>query len=722
VSHRMFVRFFLAAALVALVVVSATFALLTGGSTTPVGASPAEDPIGVAVGPLGRGQEFVPGELIVRFRPSVSAAGRGDLLANEGAQLSRDLLLSRHSLVKVPEGREDEFLARLAKNPRVESVERNGIVRAVFTPNDYYYYLQWDMPQIEMPGAWDIADGSGVTVAVVDSGVAYENYSVYAKAPDLAGTCFVSGYDFVNGDAHPNDDNGHGTHVAGTIAETTNNGIAMAGVAPGACIMPVKVLADDGYGSYAGVADGISWATDHGAQVINLSLTGSYSSSVEDAVNYALANDVVVVAATGNGGDDQIGDPSPGCPACHDGVLAVGATDYNMDRTYYSNYGCSVYGGCLDIMAPGGDVYADENGDTYADGILQESLAIWCDPYATPGDYTAFAYCFGAGTSMAAPHVAGAAALILETSPSLTADEVRDVLISTAMDLGTPGYDLEYGYGLVNVYAAVLMADDFDLDGVSNAEDNCLYVYNPDQANADAAFIDNGPVVPGDDVTVPYGDSLGDACDDDDDSDWMLDTGTHPVLGTPGEDVGCGSGPTNPLVQDTDGDHWVDGAECLLGSDPNDPASKPACPPFSQDPDHDCLSTDMEALFGSSTSSSQTTMDTDGDGINDGMEVNRWGTSPTVRNSDGDVCDDDKEIAEINGDGVVNSLDEARVALRVYNAQDDDPNDGDPVPDPDMQVSPAFDINRDGVMNPLDAALVARNSNITEPPEECDCR
>ncbi|OGO07557.1 MAG: hypothetical protein A2Y61_04240 [Chloroflexi bacterium RBG_13_60_13] len=604
----------------------------------------------------------------------------------------------------------------------MESVERNGIVQAVLTPNDPYYYLQWDMAQIGMPSAWDVTDGSGVTVAVVDTGVAYENYSVYAKAPDLAGTCFVAGYDFVNYDSHPNDDNGHGTHVAGTIAQTTNNGVGVAGVAPGACVMPVKVLAADGVGTYAGVADGISWATDHGARVINLSLTGGHSSTMEDAVDYALANDVVVVAATGNGGDDHVGDPSPGCPACYASVLAVGATDYNMDRTYYSNYGCSSYGGCLGIMAPGGDVYADDNGDGYADGILQETLGIWCDPSVPPGNYTTFRYCFGAGTSMAAPHVAGAAALILGANPSLTADEVKDVLTSTATDLGTPGYDPEYGYGLVDVYAAVLMADDSDLDGVSDGEDNCATVYNPDQVNTDATPIDNGPVVVGDDVTVPYGDGLGDACETDDDNDWMPDTGTHPVLGTPGEDVGCGSGPTNPLVQDTDGDRVVDGAECLMGSDPNNPASKPACPPPSQDPDHDCLSTAMEALFGSSSSSSVSTMDTDGDGISDGTEVRSWGTSPTVRNSDGDRCDDDKEIAEINGDGVVNALDEARVALRVYNAQDDDPNDGNPIPDLDMQVSPAFDINRDGVINPLDAALVAINSSMTEPAGECDCR
>ena len=442
-------------AIAALAAASAAFALLSDSGITPTGASPAEGPIGVAAGPLGGGLGSIPGELIIKFRPSVSAAVKNDLLANEGARLSRDLLLSRYSLIKVPEGREDEFLARLAQNPNVESVERNQIVRAALIPNDSYYYLQWDMPQIQMPSAWDVTNGSGVTVAVIDTGVAYENYSVYAKADDLSGTCFVAGYDFVNGDAHPNDDNGHGTQVAGTIAETTNNGVGAAGVAPGACIMPVKVLDNNGLGTYAGVADGISWATDHGAGVINLSLGGGGSSVVEDAVNYAAAHNVVVVAATGNGGSDLQGDPSPDCPACYASVLAVGATDYNKNRAYYSNYGCSTYGGCLDIMAPGGDSTADRNGDGYPDGILQESLAIWCDPQAPPGDYTIFAYCLASGTSMAAPHVAGAAALLRSKNPGLTAQQVSDCLTTTALDLGPSGWDNEYGNGLVQARAAL---------------------------------------------------------------------------------------------------------------------------------------------------------------------------------------------------------------------------------------------------------------------------
>ncbi len=254
----------------------------------------------------------------------------------------------------------------------------------------------------------------------------------------------------------------------------------------------------------------------------------------------------------------------------------------------------------------------------------------------------------------------------------------------------------------------VLGLGDSDGDTIIDTLDNCPLVANPDQTNTDAKSIDNGPVVAGDDITVPNGDSLGDACDTDDDNDWFSDAF---------EAVGCGSGPTNPLLQDTDGDRVVDGAECLLGSNPNNPNSKPSCVGI-VDNDRDCLSAEVEAIFGSSDDM----RDTDGDGISDGVEVKGWGTSPTVKNSDGDVCDDDKEIVEINGDGVVNALDEARVAQRVNNAQDDDPNDGNPIPDLDMQVNPAFDINKDGVMNALDPALVVLNSNMTEPAEKCDCR
>ena len=394
------------------------------------------------------GVEFVPGELIVKFREGVSSADRVTGTTRAGAVLLRDLLLPGYSLVSVPREREEEFRARLMADPTIEMAEPNGIDHSTFTPNDPLYTYQWHMPQVQAEQAWDRANGSGVVVAVVDSGVAYENYDVYAQAPDLTGTSFTAGYDFINSDAHPNDDNGHGTHVTGTIAQTTNNSLGVAGLAFGATIMPVKVLDSGGSGSHAQMADGYVWATDHGADVINYSAGGSDSSTKRAAVDYALSHGVVVVAATGNDGTFTLQ-----CPACYPGVIAVGATDYNMNLSYYSNYGCGLEGHCLDVVAPGGDTTVDLNSDGYPDGVYQQTYDFACNG-GTP-DFTNFVYCFWQGTSMATPHVAAAAALLLNANPSLTVQQVGDCLRNTAMDRGALGYDTTYGYGLIQARAAL---------------------------------------------------------------------------------------------------------------------------------------------------------------------------------------------------------------------------------------------------------------------------
>ena len=258
---------------------------------------------------------------------------------------------------------------------------------------------------------------------------------------------------------------------------------------------------------------------------------------------------------------------------------------------------------------------------------------------------------------------------------------------------------------------------DTDGDEVPDPVDNCPYVSNPNQTNTDAAPIDNGPVVLGDDVTVPNGDGLGNACDTDDDNDWMPDTGTYTLGYFMGEDVVCtGSSLTNPLKADSDGDTVVDGAECLLGSNPNDANSWPSCSGFT-DHDHDCLPNYVEAILGSSDS----VRDTDGDGLADGLEFKGWGTSPTVRDTDGDGCDDDKEAADVNGDAKANGQDRIVVLLRAYKYVDDDPNDGNPNPDPDMVLSPAWDVNKDGTVDAGDAVLIAMNSQLVEPYEKWDC-
>ncbi|MDI6857076.1 MAG: aryl-sulfate sulfotransferase [Dehalococcoidia bacterium] len=266
------------------------------------------------------------------------------------------------------------------------------------------------------------------------------------------------------------------------------------------------------------------------------------------------------------------------------------------------------------------------------------------------------------------------------------------------------GYPAFAGKDLTPGEPIELYPPDADEDGVPDDSDNCPFVANPDQLNTDALPIANGPVIAGDDVTVPNGDALGDACDDDDDNDWL-------------SDIDEATAGTSPVVADTDGDRALDGAEVIAGTNPLDPGSKPSCVGI-VDNDRDCLAADIEALFGSS----DYVKDSDGDGISDAMEVMGWGTSPIDRNTDDDICDDDKEVADVNGDSVASPLDYVRVLQRVHGVQDDDPNDGNPIPDPEMVVSPAFDVNKDGVMSSLDAVLVALNSNLVEPAAECDCR
>ena len=306
-----------------------------------------------------------------------------------------------------------------------------------FRPNDPYFNLQWNMTAIQAPQAWDISGGQGVLVAVLDSGIAYEDFDRYQQAPDLSSTSFVPGYDFLNDDSHANDDGGHGTHVAGTIAQSTDNGLGVAGVAFGATLMPIKVLDSRGQGSFDALAQGIMYAADQGARVINLSLSSRESSQLlADAIAYAIGKGTLVVAASGNSGGGVE------YPAAYDGVLAVGSVEFEQDRARYSNFGPQI-----DVVAPGGDTAADRNGDGYPDGILQQTFK--------GNDATNFALYYLEGTSMAAPHVSGLAAMLFALNPTATADQVRHAIESTALDLGPSGRDNDYGYGLVQAASAL---------------------------------------------------------------------------------------------------------------------------------------------------------------------------------------------------------------------------------------------------------------------------
>ncbi len=288
--------------------------------------------------------------------------------------------------------------------------------------------------------------------------MAFEDYGDFARDPELSRTMFVDPYDATKDDFHPNDDSGHGTHVTGTLAQDWNDGIGVAGIAPSASIMPVKVCQPSGCSSDA-IAQGIDWAVDHGADIITISLGGPSMAHVErDALAYAEINDVIVVAASGNG-NAFVGSATLDYPARVDSVISVGAVDFNGELTSYSNYGQHEHGGGLVIVAPGGNIHADLNHDGEPDGILQSTYVSACDGGAP--NYTSFKDCLFQGTSMATPHVTGVIALLLSKYPTLTPDEVRTVLACSARDLGSPGPDLKYGVGLVQAGTA-LRDNDFD--------------------------------------------------------------------------------------------------------------------------------------------------------------------------------------------------------------------------------------------------------------------
>jgi len=332
--------------------------------------------------------------------------------------------------IEIPKGKTvSEMVELYKKEAGVEYAEPNYIAHALMVPNDQYYKYQWNLKAggINAEPAWDISTGSGVIVAIIDTGI--------KKGTDLVNTKFVGGYDFINNDNDPTDDNGHGTHVAGTVAQSTNNGIGVAGIAYNSELMAVKVLDRYGSGTYQQVADGIMWASDHGARVISMSLGGgSPSSTLCGAVDYASSMGVTVVAAAGNDGMNSLSYPA----ACNN-VISVGATRFDRTLAYYSNYGTN-----LDLVAPGGDVNVDQNNDGYGDGILQQTF-----------QGSAWGYYFFQGTSMATPHVSGVAALLKSKNSQLTPSQIEDALKNTAVDLGVTGRDDVYGWGLINAEAAL---------------------------------------------------------------------------------------------------------------------------------------------------------------------------------------------------------------------------------------------------------------------------
>ncbi len=412
------------------------------------------------------------GELIVAFRDGLDARDVEAVLRAGAARSARPSRSGQRYLVRLDPGASvQDAAARFARLPGVLYAEPNGVVRASqalsFTPDDRLYRYQWNLRQLNTERIWAIQKGQpSVAVAVLDTGVAYEDYvdprtgDVFRKAPDWGSTVFLPGHDFVNADTHPNDDAFHGTHIASTIAEATNNATGVAGIAFGCAIMPVKVLDAAGEGSFFDVAEGIDYAVNYEqdgrkpVKVINLSLGAEIepgdsgyagqTATVTAAIDRALAAGVLVVAAAGNGSRGTLD-----YPALLPNVVSVGAIDARKLRAYYSNTGST-----LDFVAPGGDCDSDADFDGEPDCIWQQMPDY--DAVAQ-GIYTDFCYCGLDGTSMAAPHVAAAAALLYSQGYSDPA-AVRAALEQTAERLGgapADGRNDSYGFGLVQPVKAL---------------------------------------------------------------------------------------------------------------------------------------------------------------------------------------------------------------------------------------------------------------------------
>jgi serine protease len=427
----------------------------------------------IAGAPSALAAPYVPGRVIVGYEYGLSAGQRA-AVAKAARTVGGERLPAGARVVRTRRGETVQgAIARLRKDPRVRYAVPNYIAHASgFIPNDPgvegpfgWQGLQWNFSGpfgVNAPDAWAQAilagapGGRGVTVAVLDTGVAYENHGRFRRDPDLYASRFVKPYDFVDGDRHPDDENNHGTHVTGTIAQKTNNDLGVTGLAYGVDIMPVRVLDAHGEGDAGVIARAIRYAARSGADVINMSLefdssiTASEIPDIVSAIRYAHHLGVVVVGAAGNAADSAVA-----YPARTNYVISVGGTTEHGCEADYSNSGSG-----LDVVAPGGgdDAPLDDNPSDLANckpdqrgrDIYQVTFTRDVRSFSLPSNFE--------GTSMACPHVSAIAALIIATGvigkhPKPQAVEAR--IKQTARDLGPPGADRRYGAGLVDAFAAI---------------------------------------------------------------------------------------------------------------------------------------------------------------------------------------------------------------------------------------------------------------------------